>query len=97
MESSPFIQSKLVNYTTASTATKEVKNNRYHYLLEFDDAVGWTWLYAQVQTLSEQLEVDLELWKLRPGPYCFVVEVREIDRRPNIDEEQVGLGQFENE
>lgn len=96
MESSEFVQSKLANYTTASSIEENVKNNRYHYTLRFEKSIGWDWLYGEVKKVSRQMEVTLELWKLRPSDCdSFVVEVREVDQRPGIDENQHGLTDFE--
>lgn len=95
-ESKAFIRSKLVNYTTADCSDTSVKNSRYHYHLRFEKDIGWTWLYGQIRSLDAELDVDVELWKIRPsGMHSFEIEVREIDQRPDIDEDQSGLTDFE--
>lgn len=97
MESKAFVRSKLVNYTTADCSDVEVKNNRYHYFLRFEESIGWTWLYSQICKLDAELDVDIELWKIRPsGVKDFEIEVREIGQRENIDDSQRGLTEFES-
>lgn len=95
MESKEFVRAKLVNYATADCSDVEVKNSRYHYSLRFEKSIGWSWLYAQIKKLNRELEVDIELWKIRPsGVNDFEVEVREIDQRKGIDDSQRGLTEF---
>ena len=97
MESDSFIRSKLVNYTTADCSDVTVEHSRYHYWLKFEKSIGWTWLYSQVQKLNAELEVGLEIWEIHPsGMNDFEVEVREIEQRPNIDDNQCGLSEFES-
>lgn len=95
MESSQFVRAKLVNRTNSSCSSKEAKNNRWHYSLRFDEDIGWDWLQHQINKCSAELDVTLELWKIKPsGVSDFEVEVREIDRREGIDESQKGLDSF---
>lgn len=95
-ESTQFVRSKLVNYTEADCSQEEVKNNRVHYHLRFENSIGWTWLYSQVQKLNAELSVNIEIWKIRPsGMQDFEIDVREIERRENIDDNQSGLRDFE--
>lgn len=95
-ESTNFIRAKLVNYTEADCSHEDVENNRVHYYLRFENAVGWSWLYGQVKKLNRELEVDLELWKIHPsGVNDYEIDVREIDRRAGIDDSQRGLTEFE--
>lgn len=96
MESSQFVRAKLVNRTTADCSEESVENNHYHYHLKFGEDIGWDWLDTQVAKLSAELDVTLELWKIHPsGMHSFEVEVREVDPRPNIDNSQKGLSDFE--
>jgi len=91
-----YIRAQLVNYTNADCSDKTVKNSRYHYHLRFDEAIGWDWVYGQVTKVSAETDTDLEVWKVRPsGMQSFEIEVREVARRPNIDENQSGLSDFE--
>lgn len=95
-ESTQFIRSKLVNYTEADCSHEEIDNSRVHYHLKFEKSIGWSWTYSQVSKLSNELNVNLELWKIRPsGVSDFEVDVREIERRENIDDNQSGLADFE--
>jgi len=95
MKSPEFIRATLVNRTTADCSEQEVKNNRYHYLLRFEEAVGWDWLYTQVNKAATETETDLELWKIRPsGVNDFEIEVREVARREAIDDNQNSLDSF---
>lgn len=95
-KSKDFIRANLVNYTNAECSEDEVKNNRYHYLLKFEEDVGWDWIYSQVRKCSSKVEVPLEPYKIRPsGVNSFEVEVREVERREGIDDGQHGLTDFE--
>lgn len=95
-ESTQFIRAKLVNYTEADCSHEEVENNRVHYHLRFEKDIGWTWLYSQIQKLNGELNVNIELWEIRPsGMQDFEIDVREIERRKDIDNNQSGLGDFQ--
>jgi hypothetical protein len=96
MKSPQFIRAKLSNQTNADCSREKVKNNRIHYLLKFEEDIGWDWLYTQVKKTTDKTETELELWKIRPsGVSDFEVEVREVDRREGIDNSQRGLTEFE--
>lgn len=97
MSNSPeFIRAKLVARMNADCSEQEAKNNRWHYFLRFDESIGWDWLYSQVRKAQAELETDLELWEIHPsGMHSFEVEIREVERRPNIDDNQHGLSDFE--
>jgi len=95
-ESPQFIRAKLSNRTNADCSEQKIKNNRYHYFLRFDESIGWDWLYGQVQKSARELERDLELWEIHPsGVNDFEIEVREVNRREGIDDNQHGLTDFE--
>ncbi len=95
MESPEFIRANLVSRTNADCSDDTVKNNRYHYFLRFEQAIGWDWLNQQVAKCSAEMDVSLELWKIRPsGVQDFEIEVREIARREGIDDSQQGLDKF---
>lgn len=97
MESSSFIRGKLVNYTTADCSDERVEDNRYIYTLKFEEDIGWQWVYSQVRKLNTELEADLEMWKIRPsGLEAFELEVREIEQRAEIDDNQHSLKSFES-
>lgn len=96
MESSEFVKTQLVNYTNADSFEVEAKNNRYHYHLTFRQDIGWDWVYAQIQKISAELTVSVEMWEIHPGDEGeFIVEVREVERRKAIDDSQRGLTDFE--
>jgi hypothetical protein len=96
MKSKHFIRTKLVNYTNADCSDVEAKNNRYHYSLKFEEDIGWDWMYSQIKKCEAELGVALEPYKLRPsGMSAFEVEVREVDRREGIDDDQRGLKEWE--
>lgn len=96
MKSPEFVRAKLVNRTNADCSEQEVKNNRYHYFLRFEQEIGWDWLYQQIGKASSEIGVDLEAYQIHPsGVHDFEVEVREVDRRKGIDESQRGLDSFE--
>jgi hypothetical protein len=96
MKSSEFIESRLVNWTNSADSSKQVKNNRYHYMLSFREDIGWEWLYTQVDKCSADVGKSLEIWKIRPGDSAsFVLEVREVGRREGIDDKQNSLHDFE--
>lgn len=97
-KSKAVIRASLVNYTTATCSDVSVKDCRYHYHLEFDQSVGWDWLYGQVAKCADKQEIELELWKIRPNEgESFEVEVREVPRRATAaeDDDQRGLTDFE--
>lgn len=98
-ESPEFILSKLVSRTNADDATHNIKNNRYHYILEFKESIGWDWLYLQIMKLNNSLETELEMWEIHPyhghrRVGYFSVELREVQRREKIDVSQRGLEYF---
>jgi len=98
-ESPEFILSKLVSRTNADDATHNIKNNRYHYILEFEESIGWDWLYLQIMKLNNSLETELEMWEIHPyhghrRVGYFSVELREVQRREKIDVSQRGLEYF---
>lgn len=94
-ESRQFIRAKLVNYTEAVCSEEHIENNRVHYYLRFETDIGWTWLQSQVCKLNKELGIDLEIWKIHPsGVNDFEIDVREIERREGIDEDQHGLTDF---
>lgn len=96
MKSPQFIRATLSNRTNADCSDQEVKNNRFHYTLRFQEAIGWDWLQGQVYKASVDLDTELELWKIRPsGLADFEVEIREINRREGIDDSQHALADFE--
>lgn len=98
MNSPQFIETKLVNRTNAGASRFEAKNNRYHFHLSFTESIGWDWVYGQVKKSSSELDANLEIWEIHPRPAgAFDLEVRETERRPNIDESQRGLTDFETE
>lgn len=96
MKSSQFIRAKLVSRTNADCSSSEVRNNRYHYYLRFDDeSIGWDWLDTQISKAQADTDTDLELYKIRPsGVQSFEVEVREVERRQGIDSSQNELTDF---
>jgi hypothetical protein len=95
MKSPQFIRATLVNRTNADCSEKEVKNNRYHYHLRFDESIGWDWLETQVSKAQTDTETSLELWEIHPsGMADFEVEVREVQRREGIDDGQNSLDDF---
>jgi len=98
-ESPEFILSKLVSRTNADDATLDIKNNRYHYILDFEESIGWDWLYLQIMKLNNSLETELEMWEIHPyhghrRVGYFSVELREVQRREKIDVSQRGLEYF---
>lgn len=97
MNSPEFIRSTLVSRTNADCSSQEVKNNRYHFYLKFEEDIGWSWIQQQVGNASAELETNLELYKIRPsGVASFEVEVRELQRREGIDDSQRDFSSFES-
>lgn len=95
MASAEFIESKLVNRTNAMAAETEAKNNRWHYELFFDESIGFDWFEKQVDKASVETGHNLEAYKFRPAANSLIVaEVREVDRRAEIDESQNSLESF---
>lgn len=94
MTPTDYIQTTLVNLTNAMTASSEAKNNRWHYRLVFDEIIGWDWIEEQIKKASENVEPTLEPYKLGPAQSFIVVEVREVERREGIDNDQNSLDKF---
>lgn len=95
MKSPEFIRATLVNRTNADCSEREVKNNRIHYHLKFEQSIGWDWLQGQVVKVQSDTDTKLELWEINPSGFNdFEVEVREIARREGIDENQNSLDEF---
>lgn len=96
-KSKAFIRSNLVNYTNADCSDVEAKNCRYHYTLKFEEDIGWDWIYSQIRKCASAVDTQLEPYKIRPsGMHAFEVEIREVQRREGIDDNQRGLDSFEN-
>jgi hypothetical protein len=96
MTSKEFIRAKLVSRTNADCSDVKAKNNRRHYFLRFEQSIGWDWLYGQISKASNDTDTNLELWEIHPsGMNDFEVEVREVERRAEIDDSQHGLTDFE--
>ena len=96
MKSPKIIQVRLINRTNAECSHSEVKNNRYHYHLRFEEDIGWDWLEAQVAKAARDVDMQLELYKIHPsGMRDYEVEVREVRRRKGIDDNQNSLDAFE--
>lgn len=91
------IQTKLHNQCQADGSAYSIKNNRYLYHLRFDDEIGFDWLKTQVGKVSSGVDVTVEPYELSGGCHTgqFELTVREVERRPNIDNEQAGLDSFE--
>jgi hypothetical protein len=70
-----FIQTKLVNYTEALWCETEVKNNRYYYELSFDESVGWDWVERQIYKASDDFEVSVEPYKLKPPSKSGLIHI----------------------
>lgn len=97
MKSPEVVRAKLSTRTEADCSDHDIENNKIHYYLKFETDIGWDWLYSQVSKTSNDVDIELELWKIKPsGVHAFEVEVRELIRRENVnDEEQHGLSEFE--
>lgn len=96
MNSPEFIRAKLVARTNADCSKDEVKHNRMHYHLKFEESIGFDWLEEQVRKAQHELETELEMWEIHPSGVCaFEIEIREVNRRKNIDNSQHGLSDFE--
>lgn len=96
MTSPSFIKTKLVNYTEAAWCQVEVKNNRYYYKLAFSNSIGWDWVKEQIYKASSTFDVAVEPYEILPesGPVTCIL-VREVGHRPDIDDSQHSLRDFE--
>jgi hypothetical protein len=72
----------------------ETKNNRWHYRLVFDENIGWDWFEKQVDKASRETGHALEPYKFGPANSFMVAEVREVERREGIDQNQNSLDEF---
>jgi hypothetical protein len=94
-ESKEYIRAQLSNRLNADCSHTEAKNNRWHYYLKITESIGWDWTYSQVMKADAAMERDIEMWKMHPsGMNSFEIEVREVNRREGIDEDQQGLTDF---
>jgi len=90
------MRAKLETRTNADCSEAVVKNNRFHYLLRFEEPIKFDWLSAQIDEMTAETSIGLKLWKVRPsGVNDFEIEVRELRRRKNIDSSQHSLTNFE--
>lgn len=97
MATKEFVRANLVNYTNADCSSVEVKNNRFHYSLKFEEDIGWDWVQSQVYKCGSSIDVQVEPYKIRPsGMHAFELEVREVARREGIDDSQRGLTEWES-
>lgn len=94
MADSEFIESKLVNRTNAMFCDTEAKNNRWHYRLFFDENIGFDWFEKQVEKACRETGHALELYKFGPANSFVFAEVREVERREGIDDDQNLLDDF---
>ncbi|AGM11481.1 hypothetical protein M199_gp185 [Halogranum tailed virus 1] len=96
MTDANLVQTKLHNQVQAGYSKKSVEDSRYLYHMFFYEDIGWDWLYTQVRKVSSKLDVDLETWKIEPLlDDGFVVVIREVDRRANIDDKQGDLFDYQ--
>lgn len=96
MKSPQVVRAKLKTRTEADCSDDEVTNNKVHYHLKYESSRGWDWLKSQVAKVSDDVEIDLELYKINTSGVCaFEVEVRELCRRENVrDDSQTGLDSY---
>lgn len=90
-----YIETKLSIQTNSADSEHYVSNNRYYYRLLFKESIGWDWLDKQVSKVAGKTETSLEPYKLDTGEGGFVCIVRELERREHIDDQQHGLGEFD--
>lgn len=97
MKSPQVIRARLETRTEADCSKHEVKDNKIHYHLKFEQEIGWDWLTGQVRKTQEDEGIELELWKINTSGVCaFEVEVRELVRREGVnDDNQHALEDFE--
>lgn len=97
MISPEVIRARLSTRLEADCSKHEVKDNKIHYYLKFENDIGWDWAREQVSKTASDEDVELELWKVRPsGMHNFEIEVRELVRRENVnDDDQHALADFE--
>jgi len=96
MTAPSFIKTKLVNYTEASWCEVRVKNNRYYYTLAFTDSIGWDWVKRQIYKASDEFDIAVEPYEILPeSDSVMCISVREMKHRPNIDDNQHQLRDFE--
>lgn len=89
------IESKLCSTTNAMLVDREAKNNRFHYRLIFDENIGWDWFKKQVSKVQREVGTKIEPYKMGPANSFMVLEVRELERREGIDDNQADLTKFE--
>lgn len=97
MKSPQVVRAKLETRTEADCSEDDVTDNKVHYHLKYESSRGWDWLERQVYEVGEDVDIDLDLYKINTsGVSAFEVEVRELTRRENVrDESQIGLDSYE--
>lgn len=96
MKSTQVVRAKLESRTEADCSDEEITNNKIHYHLRYESSRGWDWIEKQVWKVSEDVDIDLEVYKINTSGVCaFEVEVRELCRRENVrDDSQKGLDSY---
>lgn len=98
MKSTQVVRAKLETRTEADCSKDDVTNNKVHYHLKFESSRGWDWIESQVRKVSEDVDIDLETYKINTSGVCsFEVEVRELCHRENTtDENQRDFSEFKS-
>jgi len=97
MKSPQVVRARLETRTDADCSKHEVKDNKIHYHLKFEQEIGWDWVKGQVNKTADDEDIELELWKINTSGVCaFEIEVRELVRREGVkDDDQHALEDFE--
>lgn len=85
MKDIEFCQMKLTLQTHAADSRHEIDGNyRVCYYLLFREKVGWDWVKAQVNEISDKLNVDLQMWKIHSCDDGYEISVKEVEKRESV-------------
>lgn len=91
------ILSRLGRQTNASTAGyMQNDSSVVYYKLHFGKRIGYDWLKSQVKEVSSELSEPLQMWKISGTESGrFMVSVKELEPRYEIDDSQTDFGVYE--
>lgn len=91
------IRNRLARQTNASTAGYiQNESSLVYYKLHFGKKIGYDWLKGQVKEVSSELDEPLQMWKISGTESGrFMVSVKELEPRYEIDNSQTDFGEYE--
>lgn len=66
------------------------------YKLRFDGKTGFDWCKSQVKEVQNELDEGLQMWKIQGiESGRFMITVKELEPRYDIDDSQTSFGEYE--